>query len=222
MNYYLKKYVGKYRVIAEIDQRTGDFCRDKSGNYCNNNDIYIKCFKGTRIWYIGNRVLQVYIPSIKRGNNILKKIDPKYVFDIEQTDEETLFKVKDKDIENIIEFLKPQTNGASISPFSTKNLKREKQPFVEVVNHTQNAVYEEIKAFLPKEDKLLIGQWNRCFIADFLTQKLEMNVDEIKADIKQKNMKQKDYFCHVGYWNEYVDFLKKEINNRYGCTALHD
>ena len=31
MNYYLRKYVGKYRVIAEIDQRTGDFCRDKSG-----------------------------------------------------------------------------------------------------------------------------------------------------------------------------------------------
>ena len=144
------------------------------------------------------------------------------MFDIEQTDEETLFKVKDKDLENIIEFLEPQTNGASISPFSTKNLKKDKQPFVEVVNHTQNAVYEEIKAFLPKEDKLLIGQWNRCFIADFLTKKLGMSADEIKADMKQKNMKQKDYFCHVGYWNEYIDYLKKEISNRNGCTALHD
>lgn len=222
MNYYLRKYIGKYRIIAEIDKNTGDFCRDKNGNYYNNNDIFIKCFKGTRIWYIGNRILQVYIPSIKRGNNILKKIDPKYVFDIEQTDEETLFKVKDKDLENIIDFLEPQTCGALISPFSTKNLKRDKQPFVEVVSKVQNAVYEEIKASIAKEDKLLIGQWNRSFIADFLTQKLRMSIDEIKVDTKQKNMKQKDYFCHIGYWNEYIDYLKKEINNRYGCTTLRN
>ena len=222
MNYYLRKYIGKYRVITEIDQSTGDFCRDESGNYCNNNDIFIKCFKGTRIWYIGNRILQVYIPSIKRGNNILKKIDSKYVFDIEQTDEETLFKVKDKDLENIIDFLEPQTCGASISPFSTKNLKKDKQPFVEVVNHTQNAVYEEIKASIAKEDKLLIGQWNRSFITDFLTKKLRMSIDEIKVDIKQKNMKQKDYFCYMGYWNEYIEYLKKEIENRYGCTTLRN
>lgn len=138
------------------------------------------------------------------------------MFDIEQTDEETLFKVKDKDLENIIEFLEPQTNGASISPFSTKNLKKDKQPFVEVVNHTQNAVYEEIKAFLPKDDKLFIGQWNRCFIADFLTQKLGMSADEIKTDMKQKNMKQKDYFCHVGYWNEYIEYLKGKVKEKYG------
>lgn len=219
MDYYLRKYVGKYRVSTEIDQSTGDFCRDESGNYCNNNDIFIKCMKGTRIWYIGNGILQVYVPSIKRRNNILKKIDPKYVFDIEQTDEETLFKVKDKDLENIIEYLEPQRNGASISPFSTKNLKRDKQPFVDVVSKAQNAVYEEIKASIAKDDKLLIGQWNRSFIADFLTQKLGMSIDDIKTDIKQKNMKQKDYFCHVGYWNEYIEYLKKEIDNKYGCTA---
>lgn len=211
MNYYLKKYVGKYRVMAETDQITDDFCRDKNGNYCNDNDIYIKCLKGTRIWYIGNDVLQIYIPSIKRGNNILKKFDNKYVFDIEQTDEETLFKVKDKDLDRVITFLEPQINGASIPPFSTKNLKRDKQPLVEVVNNAQNAVYEEIKDKLAKEDKLFIGQWNRCFMVDFLAQKLGMSSDEIKADIKKKNMKQKDYFCYVGYWNEYIEYLEKEI-----------
>lgn len=215
MNYYLRKYVGKYRVIAEIDQSTGDFCRDENGNLDNPNDIFIKCFKGTRIWYIGNRILQVYIPSIKRGNNILKKIDSKYIFDVEQTDEETLFKVKDKDLENIIEYLQPQTNGASISPFSTKNLKRDRSPLVIVLNSEQNAVYEEITDKLTKEDKFLIVQWNRSFIADFLTKKLGISTDEIKEDIKKKNMKQKDYFCYVGYWNEYIDYLKKEIKERY-------
>lgn len=29
MNYYLKKYVGKYRVMTETDQTTNDFCKDK-------------------------------------------------------------------------------------------------------------------------------------------------------------------------------------------------
>ncbi len=80
----------------------------------------------------------------------------------------------------------------------------------------QNAVYEEIRGFVPQEDKLLIAQWNRCFMTDFLTQKLGMSVEEIREDMKQNNMKQKDYFCYVGYWNEYIEYLEKEIDNRYG------
>ena len=67
------------------------------------------------------------------------------------------------------------------------------------------------KIHQPERDEILLIIKSSCG-----AKKLVMSADEIKADMKQKNMKQKDYFCHVGYWNEYIDYLKKEINNRYG------
>ena len=72
MNYYLHKYVGKYRVKAAIDQSTNDFCRDEHGNLENNMDVWIKCANGIKIFHYGGSTLQVYIPSIGRGINIIK------------------------------------------------------------------------------------------------------------------------------------------------------
>lgn len=74
MNYYLHKYVGKYRVKAAIDQSTNDFCRDEHGNLENNMDVWIKCANGIKIFHYGGSTLQVYIPSIGRGRNIIKYI----------------------------------------------------------------------------------------------------------------------------------------------------
>ena len=218
MKYYLEKYLGKYRLMAEIDLKTNDFCRDKNGTYCNDNDIFIKCAKGTRIWHVGKDILQVYIPSVMRGNNLIKKIDSKYIFDIEQTDKEVLFKLHDKDLEEVIKHLEPTTVGARISPFSPKNLKSLKQPKTMVIESEKNAVYEEISHYIPKEDKLVILQWNRSFIEDFLTKKTNKTKEEIKADIKKQNMKQKDYFCFVGYWDEYIEFLKRKVIENYASV----
>ena len=59
--------------MSEIDQRTNDFCRDKNGELNNPNDIYIKCADGIKIFHYGGDVLKVYIPSLQKGHNIVKK-----------------------------------------------------------------------------------------------------------------------------------------------------
>lgn len=220
MQYYLSKYVGKYRIMAEIDQSTGDFCRDKRGNFNNENDIYIKCVDGIRVWYIGGDVLQVYIPSKRKGENLLKTFKKENVysliFDTETTDEEMLFKVNDGDLENIISYLKPYTNGASIQPFSPRNLKQGNKQQVKCLNSAQIEDFATISARIPSDGKFLLVQLNRQFIESILCEKLKMNRKEIMDEIKSLNMKQADYFCHKGFWNEYIEFLNEEINIRYG------
>lgn len=74
MNYYLSKYVGKYRVVAAIDKNTNDFCRDEYGNLENDQDIWIKCANNIKVFYYGKSYLKVYIPALGKGRNIIKTI----------------------------------------------------------------------------------------------------------------------------------------------------
>lgn len=254
MNYYLSKYVGKYRVKAEIDQETNDFCRDDKGNLENNLDIYIKCADNIKIFHYGGSTLQVYIPSIGKGRNIVRNIYRDYInpkntettyanierdgklitkenvsiindtiyrndlegkniiFDIEATDEEILFKVLDKNLDKIIGLLKPQMSGASISPFSPKNLPIGKGNNKYQFTLIQIEAYEKITGIIPKENKLIIGRLNSQFAEQILCKKLKMSMSEIKADMKKECLKLKDYIYAKGYENEYLEFLKANIS----------
>lgn len=142
---YLMRYKGIYRLKAHIDQNTNDFPRDWNG-LIDSDDVYIKCALGCQIYHYGHGVLVAYIPSIGRGHNILKAlgqrlcnfdittigINYKPLYDallkegtirhIMENDEEVEFRFHSKNIELIAEYLRPQTSGAGISPFSTKNL----------------------------------------------------------------------------------------------------
>ena len=67
------KYKGTYRLKAAIDQSTNDYPRDDSGGIDPSfDDIYIKCYGGAQIYHYGFSTLVAYIPSIGRGQNILK------------------------------------------------------------------------------------------------------------------------------------------------------
>lgn len=236
MNYYLSKYVDKYRVKSEVDQHTNDFCRDIHGQLCNNSDIYIKCNSGVKIFHYGGDLLEVYIPSIGKGHNILIAIaedlnincedrdydriykelyNSKLILYIEENDIEVLFRIKDKNLSKIISLLKPQTSGASISPFSPKNLPQGKGNNKYVYTSTQIKEYEKITSIIPKEDKLVIGQINNAFLKDILCKKARQDLTQIKADMKKMMLKTKDYIYAKGYEKEYLDYLQKEIKKRY-------
>lgn len=177
-------------------------------------DIYIKCAKGVKIFHYGRDVLQIYVPSIKRGNNILNKIEQSIVFDIERTDFEVLFKIKDRDLNKIIDILQPQTSGANISPFSSKNLPKRKES---VLSSNQIEVYRSVIEKIPKDDKLVINQLNRLFLNNYVTKKLKLSSDEISAEMKKEQLKIRDYIYYKGFEKEYLDFLQKEISSRYEC-----
>ena len=246
-NYYLSKYVKKYRVKSEIDKSTNDFCRDKHGELNNPNDIYIKCANDIKVFHYGGDVLEVYIPSLGRGHNIIKAIaeeqlsldlnnfnevvvsektgneremfnyDKLYksmtqlIYDIYDTDAEVVFKVKDGNLSKIILYLKPQTSGASISPVSPKNLSIGKGDNVYQYSNAQIEEYKKITDVLDKSDNLIIGRINNKFISENVTKLTKKDIKQIKADMKLKQLKARDYIYSEGYEKEYLRFLEKEI-----------
>lgn len=224
MSNYLLKYKGKYRILAELDQNTNDFVRNFD-NSINDTDIYISCRNGCRIYTYGhiNNTrpvwLQAYIPSIGRGHNIVKALKEKDVelVNITENDEEVEFKFKASDIEIVAELMKAKTSGANISPFSTRNLPKSdvKIPTEEI------ARYKEITSIIPKADLLLISKTTNEFLENILQKGLRHTTQNKKFDYKldMKKLKMarqiKEYIYTKSYWEEYLEYLKKEFAKVY-------
>ena len=232
MSRYLMKYKGQYRIKPNLDLELHDFPRDENGSIDSSyDDIYIKCSYGSQIYHYGHSTLVAYIPSLGRGHNILialakdlKLIDEednsrdykslyqtlnenKTVFDIVETDEEIEFKFNAKNIELIAKYLKPQTSGADISPFSSKNLPKSSY----LIPKADLEEYLEITSSIPQSDKLLIGYVTKQFINDILLKDKVYNTINIKTDMRKKCLKSRDYIHSMNYWDKYIEYLKENL-----------
>lgn len=222
------KYKGTYRLKANIDKSTNDYPRDENGNL-DTDDIFIKCMYGNQIYHYGRSILVAYIPSIGRGHNILRGIareilnieeklpyetlyqlleKDKTIYDIMENDEEIEFKFNSKNIELISKYLKPQTSGSGISPFSSKNLPKVKY---NAISDVQMREYKDITDLVSKDNLLLISQITNRFLTDILANKKAYKSKNIKSDMKEKMLKGKNYIHSEGYWDEYIEYLKKNI-----------
>lgn len=194
---------------CDYDLRTNDYNRKLNGTL-EDMDIYVTCQYGNKVFHYGRDVLQAYIPSLQRGHNIIKaiqQIEPNIIFNIEETDSEILFRFKYVNSDKIIPLLKPKTNGANISPFSLKNLPKNKDfkiPKEELVT------YKQIVQRVPKERILTLTHSTNDFIKSLATKKNP--IENIKADMKLKGLKGKEYIYSIGKWNEYLNFLYKMIS----------
>lgn len=231
---YLQKFVGRYKILAEYNRSTNDFPRILSG--CKEgeldesfDDLYIACEKGSRIHHVGGSKLQTYIPSVGRGHNILKAMYEDIIgdveslgrdyetiyknltangliFDIEEYDSEILFKFKAPNIETIAKYLKPSTKGADRSPFSSKNLPKGKYE----IPMEDLALYKEITDLIPKGNIRIYSTINDGFLNTLTSKKVSL--DDIKADMRLKGLKAKEYFHSIGEWNNYIEYFKKNVN----------
>ena len=129
----------------------------------------------------------------------------KIVFDIEETDEELLFKFRADDMPKLEKYLKPKTSGASRSPFSSKNLPRSDY---EIPEEDMNK-YKEVVSKLPKEDVLKVGRMTNDYIKTLATKKNKL--EDIKADMKLKCMKNQQYIHCIGKFDDYLKYLESEI-----------
>lgn len=120
MSYLIDKFLGKYRLLAPIDEETGDFPKDINGKY-EDIDVYIACKNDIKVFYYGDGVLEAYIPSITRGNRILEQLDKSAVLKMQQNEGEMFLYFRNSPDETILSLLNPLTRGASISPFDEKN-----------------------------------------------------------------------------------------------------
>ena len=205
--YLYDKFKGIYRLKVPIDSNTNDYCRKLNGTY-EDVDMYIDCQFGNKVFHFGGNILQAYIPSLQRGHNILKKleeIDKFLIFDIEETDSEVLFKFKYVNSDIIIPLLKPKTSGASISPYSVKNLPKS----LYTIPNEDLVLYKNTVAKIPPERILTITHSTNNFIKSLATKKNPM--ENIKADMRKKCLKGKEYIHSIGKWQEYIQYLRDNI-----------
>ena len=191
------------------DLNTNDFTRKLNGNL-EDVDCYIDCQHGNKIFHYGRDILQAYIPSLGRGHNVLKainEIDSSIIFDIEETDVEILFKFKYINSDKIIPLLKPKTSGSGISPFSTKNLPKCSY----IIPDEDLAMYKQIVSKIPQEDILILTHSTNNFIKSLATKK--NSIENIKADMRKKCLKGKEYIHSIGKWDEYIRFLQEVFKN---------
>lgn len=206
-SYLIDKFKGKYRLKVPINKTTNDFSRKLNGNY-EDIDVYIDCLYGNKVFYYGSSILQAYVPSLIRGHNIIKsinEINSDLIFDIEETSQEILFKFNYKNSDKIIPLLKPKTSGSNISPFSSKNLPRNKDY---KIPDEQFSVYKEIVANIPQERILTLTHSTNGYLKSLATKKNTW--DNIRADMKLKGLKGKEYIHSIGKWSEYIEYLRKE------------
>lgn len=206
--YLYDKFKGIYRLKVPIDSHTNDYCRKLNGTY-EDVDMYIDCQFGNKVFHFGGSILQAYIPSLQRGHNIVKAIqqsNPSIIFNIEETDSEILFKFKYVDSDKIIPLLKPRTSGTSISPFSLKNLPRNKDFKIPDGKLTQ---YKQIVSKIPPEKLLIIGRMTNSFLQTLVTKKNPW--ENIKADMRLKCVKGKEYIYIIDKWDEYLKYLNDKI-----------
>lgn len=219
---YLMKYKGKYRLMANIDKTTNDFPRDEYGNI-ETDDIYIKCAHGNQIYHYGHSTLIGYIPSLGRGHNVLRamaeellNITDKIPYDelyqalekegtiqnIRENDTEIEFSFKNNDIEFVAKFLKPCISGANISPFSVRNLPKTKY----TIPNEDLAAYKKIVAEKYSEQILALKHMTEMFFKSLASKNNPL--DKIKADMKLKGLKGKEYIHRIGEFDEYLSYLR--------------
>lgn len=207
-SYLIDKFKGIYRIKVPYNLATNDFSRKLNGNL-EDIDCYIDCMNNVKIFYYGSSILQAYIPSLIRGHNVIKainEIDSSIIFNIEETDSEVLFKFKYVNADKIIPLLKPKTSGSNISPFSSKNLPKNKD--FEIPDEYLNQ-YKEIVSKIPQERILAITHSTNNFIKSLATKKNP--IENIKADMKLKGLKGKEYIYSIGQWDNYIKYLKERL-----------
>ena len=211
---YLQKFVGEYRVKACYDLDTNDYPRLEDGTLDPSfDDLYIPCKANCVIRHAYQDNLDAYIPSLKRGNNLIKNIRAKYgeniIYDVDETSEEIVFYFKANDIEKIAEFMQPMTNGKDTSPFSKKNLPKAKYTIPE----KDLEKYKEIIKDIPKTESLRISRISDKF--DAIIQKKMGKKYDVKVERKKAMLKQKEFVHKIGLWSDYIEFMQKHIKEIY-------
>jgi hypothetical protein len=106
-------YRNKYRVVSEFDRTTLQ---------PNKEDLYIYCSNGGQIFRYNNDTLAYYRNGVL-SSKLISKLDELKINYQNKTQSEVLIYFDEKDLDKLVEVFNIRTSGASISPYSQKNLK---------------------------------------------------------------------------------------------------
>lgn len=219
MSYLTSKYKGVYRILPDLDWQTNSFPIDCNG-LRDEDMVYIACQNDSKIMYWGNGILIGYIPTLIRGHNIKKEMKKQKIefFDYDESDLEVTFKFKAKDIESVASIMKAKTYGASIAPFSKRNLPQDKSikiPDEEIEK------YKLISNKVDKKDMLKFKTWNSNFLNDVLQNKIRKDTKNKSYNYKEDMQKMKlgrqvkEFIYVKDMWEDYLSYLDNAITEHY-------
>ena len=128
------------------------------------------------------------------------------IWNVVETDSEILFRFHAKNMKKLEKYLKPKTSGASISPFSTRNLPKNKEY---KIPDEEFAMYKNNVAKIPKECILSLTHMTNYYLKSLVTKKNSW--EDIKADMALKGLKSKEYIHSIGKWNDYITYLEDNL-----------
>lgn len=208
-NYLISHYKGRYRIKSEYDKNTNQFPRKLDGTF-EDIDCYIDCYKNIRIFYYGKSILDVYIPSLIRGHNTIKQIyeelGKNVIFNIRENDSEVMFCFKACDMDIMEKYLKPKTCGANISPFSSKNLPKNK---AYKIPDSELNTYKQIIGNLEQKQIIELTHTTMNYLKSLIRK--NNTWEDIKGDMALKGLSGKNYIHAIGEWDNYVDYLKEKL-----------
>lgn len=227
--YLEKHYLGKYRVKARYDLDTLDFPRTETGGVEDEYDEqYIPCKRGEiRHTYRNTRgkdILAWYCDNIRTGVAVYNELKEKFP-DVDWEIDEDLGIGKDdiycnlgrkkdviiyfeaSEIDKVASIVDASTRGASIRPYSIKNLP--KMPYI--IPEKELKDYIKITEKFKGENPLELAQIIRKANKEFALECDKDNKDKVPFVTKQYNskLKFKEYVHSVGLWDKYLEFLKQ-------------
>ena len=116
-----------------------------------------------------------------------------------------MFRFKYKDSDQIIPLLKPRTLAAGRSPYSSKNLPKSDY----TIPDGELQSYKDIVANVPRERSLRVGYITNQYLKSLCKKKC--SYEKMKEDMKLKMLKGKEYIHSIGKWDEYIKYIKTEL-----------
>lgn len=108
-------------------------------------------------------------------------------------------------MDKIEKVVKIKTSGASISPFSQKNLPKSDYK----ISDDKLNRYKNIIENRPEINKLSLGHMMKKYIESLATK--NNPYDQIIKDMKRKCMNYKQYIDYIGKWDEFLEVLENEL-----------
>lgn len=241
MSYLIDKFKNKYRLRCEICQDTNDFPHKLNGTY-EDIDVYIDCANNIRVYYYGHSLLEVYIPSLGRGRNVIRKIYHDYInsnnVQISDKDKGVSYKIIDQEL-----FEKEIKNNTIISDYietdsevlfkfhykysdkiipllKPKTSAASRSPFSSknlpkadyVIPEAQLREYSDIIDPLKADGKLLTLNSLTQNFINKMQKSKAYRGVDIKVLMKKKMLKGKEFIHEENQWDDYLKYLRKEIS----------
>ena len=130
------------------------------------------------------------------------------IFSIEESDSEVMFKFNANDMDKLEKYLKPKTSGASISPFSSRNLPKTDY----IIPDDDLLAYKSIVEKIGKNRILELTHSTQRYLKSLANK--NNSWENIKNDMSLKGLKGKEYIHSIGLWTEYIDYLNNILKEK--------